>query len=258
MVRNILTYHSDIGGTIVVDNSVDSHESYLKGLKNITYLSNGSNLGIAAAQNRGIEEAIRKNAKYVLTMDQDSHFGEDSFESYIEKCNQCDIPNVGIFAPVHVELDKSKYPDYKDVTDVMASGSLMSVADFQLIGPFREDFFIDMVDCEYCCRMRKYGKRVITVFAIRLNHHLGNGICHTKMFNKHYLDHPVWRYYYMERNILELMRLYPEEKEYYKKANFKRLKRMYLYDTHHKFAKIRMTILGWWHYKRHKFGQLDM
>jgi rhamnosyltransferase len=62
--------------------------------------------------------------------------------------------------PVPAEMQHDAAP-WQDMESVITSGSLLSLAAYTAIGPFREDFFIDHVDTEYCLRARLKHYRVI-------------------------------------------------------------------------------------------------
>ncbi len=235
--NNILSYQNAVREVIVVDNTQD-------------------NKGVAYALNRGIEQAIAKGAEYILTMDQDSCFLHGDIERYIRLCNECPVPDVGIFAPVHTDVTHCHLPVYQEpCAAMMTSGSLFSISTYHTLGPLREDFFIDLIDDEYCARAKRYGYRLVTVNGIMLQHQLGLGMQYNPFFRKQYLDHTPWRYYYMVRNRLEVIRLYPELAFYHKKQLHKFVKRLVLYDTHHKCRKLGYIIRGWWDYRHHRFGQ---
>ena len=235
--NNILSYQNAVREVIIIDNTQD-------------------NRGVAGALNRGIEQAISKGAGYILTMDQDSSFLQGDIDRYIQLCNECPIPNVGIFAPVHTDVSHLHLPVYQEPqAAMMTSGSIFSVDTYRTLGRLREDFFIDLIDDEYCARAKRYGYRLVTVNDIMLQHQLGLGMQYNPFFRKQYLNHIPWRYYYMIRNRLEVIRLYPELASYHKKQLHKFVKRLVLYDTHHKCRKLGYAIQGWWDYCRHRFGK---
>jgi len=59
----------------------------------------------------------------------------------------------------------------KDV--VQMSGSLLSLMAFKEIGPFREEFFIDSIDADYCLRLRKKGYKIIVACQAQMKHSVG-------------------------------------------------------------------------------------
>ena len=243
-------YKDDLTGIIIVDNSEHDNSSLLGQMSRIVYLPQHENCGIAKALNIGCHEAIQRGAQWILTMDQDSLWNQYSVREYVKEANTYpDIDNVGIFSPYH---DCDGHPErhhrngryeIKDVT--MCSGNLLNLNAWKLANGFRDDFFIDLVDDEICCHIRKFGLQVVVLNNILLTHKLGQGIKYSKLLKHPYTPHNAWRYYYIARNIRQMMVLYPEMKKYYKQQLFKYIKRICLYDNDNKWIKLRRFYNGW-------------
>ena len=80
---------------------------------------------------------------------------------------------------------------------------------YQQLGPFRDDFFIDYVDTEYCLRAKKQGFDIIVACNAHLHHRLGN----QQRFRVGPLElrptfHSVIRWYYISRNRIPMIRQY--------------------------------------------------
>lgn len=76
------------------------------------------------------------------------------------------------------------------------------------VGDFRDDFFIDAVDEEYCLRCITKGHKVFFVFKQLMIHAIGT-VSHRYLFGCRALkcvlhNHPSWRIYYFVRNNLIL------------------------------------------------------
>lgn len=247
--NNIQLYQKDVEGVIVVDNS-ESDNSKLLDDSSIIYLPQYKNLGIAAALNIGCKEAIRHGAHWILTMDQDSKWNQHTLREYIAEANTYpQIEHVGIFSPYH---DCDGKPEthhrngrYELKMNTMCSGNLLNINAWKQTNGFREDFFIDLVDDEICCHIRQIGLQVIVLNNILLTHRLGNGIQHSKLLRRSHTSHPVWRYYYIARNIHIMISLYPDRKKYYRSQVFKYIKRICLYHRDHKLAKLQHFYRGW-------------
>lgn len=251
-------YAHHLGGVVVVDNSAEDNRSLIRSSQaNIYYLPQYHNVGIARALNIGMQYALQRGATHVLTMDQDSRFREGDIERFITICNA--YPNreeTAVFAPVHSEVGDLSLPTYQEPIAVMTSGDIIDLDDLRLLGPMREDFFIDLVDNEFCARILLQEKRVVTVNAVTLLHQLGNGTKYNSFWHKHFQDHAPWRYYYMARNMLTIIREYPNVRSYHKKQWRKFTKRLFLYDTHHKWTKIYYLIRGWKDYVFRHYGKM--
>ncbi|MBQ7997207.1 MAG: glycosyltransferase [Paludibacteraceae bacterium] len=249
--QTLSLYKEDVTHVIVVDNSETDNRSLLRNDPRVTYIPLMQNFGIAAALNRGCEEAQKAGAQWVLTMDQDSRWDQQSVQEYIEEAAQYgELDKVAIFSPYH-DCDGTpdkhhRYGRFETREVVMCSGNLLRLEAWQQVNGFREDFFIDLVDDEICCHVRQFGWLVVRTNNIILSHRLGNGVKYVR-FTKHpYTPHPAWRYFYIARNIHRMLHLYPELQKYYRKQVKKYIKRICLYDNEDKFHKLREFLRGWY------------
>jgi rhamnosyltransferase len=98
---------------------------------------------------------------------------------------------------------------FVDVSMIITSGCLVSSTAIQQIGPFREEFFIDQIDFDYCLRTRTKGWRIILTAKPLMEH--GIGIPQKcSIFGKQLLspNAAAIRHYYQTRNHLTLCREY--------------------------------------------------
>ena len=243
-------YREQVAFTVVVDNSDEDNRALLKGMEKVIYLPLHSNQGIAAALNRGAEYCLEQGVEWVLTMDQDSRWDQQSVTDYMQAAARYEEQDkVAIFSPFqdcdgHPEKHHRK-GEYEQREMVMCSGNLLRLKAWQEAKGFREDFFIDIVDEEICCHLRQLGWQVVRINSILLTHHLGNGVRHTGLTKHAYTVHPAWRYYYIARNIRRMLQLYPAMRPYYKHQVYKYLKRLFLYDFDHKIDKLKAFYKGW-------------
>ena len=243
-------YREQVAFTVVVDNSDEDNSALLKGMEKVIYLPLHSNQGIAAALNRGCEYCQKQGMEWVLTMDQDSRWDQQSVTDYMQAAARYEEQDkVAIFSPFqdcdgHPEKHHRK-GEYEQREMVMCSGNLLRLQAWQEAKGFREDFFIDIVDEEICCHLRQLGWQVVRINSILLTHHLGNGVRHTGLTKHAYTAHPAWRYYYIARNIRRMLQLYPNMRPYYKHQVYKYLKRLFLYDFDHKIDKLKAFYKGW-------------
>lgn len=177
---------------IVVDNgSAEGELTPVAAIRDdrLEILRNAGNLGIAAAQNRGIKRARELGAAYVLLLDQDSVAEPGMVAALLAACAD---PSIGIAAAVAADPSQKKAPQFLTSADgklceireatepltrhlffAIASGSLIPVATFDKAGLMREDFFIDGVDIEFGLRVRRAGLDIVAVRDARLRHRLG-------------------------------------------------------------------------------------
>ena len=261
--QNILSYIHDVHQVIVIDNSTASNSHLLVGVeeKSYKYIPLKSNLGIATALNKGCEEAIKLNAKWIMTMDQDSCWEQSQLLSYFDLINSFpNLDEVGVFSPRQIyngHVIKSPHI-YEDKIAVMTSGCLISTKGFQLTKGFRDDLFIDEVDNEYCMHIHQLGLRVITVNNAYLAHQLGE-LRTVKLFGiwkKQYIGHPPFRYYYMVRNNLILSKCYPMYQKFHRNRLKKLVKRIVLYNNINRIESIKMCLKGWCDFRKGIVGKL--
>jgi rhamnosyltransferase len=214
---NIGTYIDQIDKLFVVDNSdiVDSQVvQSLQKRKNVIYIWNQQNLGIARALNIGAMNAIRDGYEYLLTMDQDSNAPAGMVAGLLKCLQTHDFSTVGILSPFHVtrNVPPPNKTGCSEVLVVMTSGNLLNLRIFDTVGPFMEDLFIDCVDHEYCLRLRQNGYKVIQSNVTLLAHDLGDIRIHSFMNVKFAATHhSALRRYFITRNRFYVMNKYKSQ-----------------------------------------------
>lgn len=180
------------------------------------------NLGIGAAQNRGISWALEHGASHVLLMDDDSLPATDMVQRLLEALDA--HPQAAAVGPCHFDprrglartpfrrfqrgrlrtLECSDVQRVWEVDDLIASGCLIPAPVLRTVGLMREDFFIDWVDIEWCLRARALGYRVLGSCAALLEHTLGDRVI--RVLGKEISLHAPWRHYYQARNLVLVLR----------------------------------------------------
>ena len=128
---------------------------------------NGDNVGIAEAQNKGINFLLnKKHCDYIVFLDQDSRIGKD----YIDKITDTYIkiksfePNLALLGPTAINARSQE--EYKSVfhpkktidnifipqREIISSGTCVSVDVLKEVGSNLSWLFIDYVDFEWCWR----------------------------------------------------------------------------------------------------------
>ena len=209
LLENIFSYINFVDKVLVVDNSDKPTDlSNINKTNKIEYISLNGNFGIAKALNVGLEYAFKYKYKYALTMDQDSRFSNNLIEEY-RKNQQA---NVAIYSPFYLIDRKRKKNNKKDVQYLywtMTSGNLLNLEYVKEIGKFKEDFFIDAVDYEFCLRARKKGYKILQCNKAILIHN--PGITKTKkilFWNYKYGYMSTDRLYYQIRNLSYIAKKY--------------------------------------------------
>ena len=218
-----------VGGLVIVDNgSSPESTNLLTGLAgelNAELIRNAQNLGVAAALNQGVLLARESGYQWALTMDQDSLPREDMTERLIGVYNASlereKLAVVGSDYPRNALRrastgDNGNHPSWIERKAVITSGSLLSIGAFQLIGPFRDELFIDHVDTEYCLRARSKGFKIAAVCAPLMEHTIGAPSLHRLPWKQTVTgNQPPIRRYYMARNTIVLLRTYIRKETIY-------------------------------------------
>jgi len=208
---------------LVVDNGSDNIDHILQRIAgysyNVSALSLMMNIGIAAAQNRGIKYAIAQDYDYVLLMDQDSLPESNMVAELL--CGIEMLPDAAAIGPnfidsqhrsrarfIRVEglnIIRMGEDDSKNLVEVdhlIASGSLLPVCHLKSIGVMDESLFIDYVDIEWALRARSRGFRSYGLFSAKMFHVLGDD--HICILGRYVSVHSPLRHYYMVRNAILL------------------------------------------------------
>ena len=185
----------------------------------------GENRGIAAAQNIGIDWARSSGASYVLLLDQDSDPEPCMVATLRRAANDMESQGMrpGLLAPVFIDERRSKLATFfrfdrlrmrrfgcgagqrvVQTDAAIASGSLISLRALEKVGGMREDFFIDLVDIEWCLRARDRGFRLYGVCDAVLGHRLGEKP--RSIAGRSVTHHSPLRNYYFFRNAVWLFR----------------------------------------------------
>lgn len=188
----------------------------------LEFIQLSENLGIAAAQNIGINWARSRKAEYVLLMDQDSVPALDMVEKLVFAISKQtspaavgprylderkDILQTPFFRIRGLRMEKCASNNVGLATQVdflISSGSLIPVSVLDVVGEMREDLFIDYVDTEWVWRARYHGFLSYVVHSAHMLHSLGDQ--HIKFFGKQMTMHHPLRHYYMFRNAFILYR----------------------------------------------------
>ncbi len=183
----------------------------------------GSNLGIGAALNQGFEIAARLGYEAVLTLDQDSEATPGmvvalwealrTHRNAVAAAPQPWDARIGVALPLIIrENAKMRRTILQSNQCVMldhaiTSGMLVCLAAWRRIGPFREDFFIDYIDIEWCWRVQLLGDAILGVGQAQLLHRMGASATRLPG-NRWFFKHGPARHVTHFRNAVRLHRLH--------------------------------------------------
>jgi len=253
---------NQVNEVVIIDNhSNDSALSMLSDIaskKGLHIIYNNANLGIATALNQGMRWAIEKNYRYVVMLDQDSVIDADMVQKLYECYEKLSIKErIAIIGPNSIDpvskierlevglRDKQPFVERKTV---ITSGSFMSLRTFQEIGPFRDEFFIDLVDIEYCLRARAKGFKIMYLTKPVMQHSIGATTIHKLPWGAtETSNHPSIRRYYMARNHVVLAKEYLFiDPAWTVKSLYSQVRSIILMCLfeHHRLSKMKYTALG--------------
>jgi rhamnosyltransferase len=205
-------------------------EASLSGLdpSHTTRVGNARNVGLAAAQNQGIEVARQQGADAVVFFDQDSLPPSGTVAALEHAWRERDAKgeSPGSVGVAYQGEGSRHWPGFvrirwwgfgrrpcgseADIVEadfLISSGSLIPMRVLDDVGGMDEVLFIDHVDTEWCLRAASKGYRFFGVCGVRMTHALGEHsqriwFGRWRQVSSH---HPV-RYYYMFRNSVLLYR----------------------------------------------------
>lgn len=226
---NISSVLKQVQGLIVVDNASDNIDEIKRLLSEIDKESrielivNNKNMGIGYALNQIMKNAHdKKTISWVLTLDQDTVVYDDIIKMYQLFLNS-DNKNDDIVSLTCLRHDRNfveknangnaKSPITEDFTEVkscITSGNLISVDAWKKIKGFNNSLFIDMVDDEFCYRLREHNYKIIRINKYGYMHELGDSVKKVRflMNDKNVFIYSAKRKYYVARNCIYMMRRY--------------------------------------------------
>ncbi|AXR05649.1 glycosyltransferase family 2 protein [Salinimonas sediminis] len=182
------------------------------------YIHCPSNVGIAQAQNVGLDRLVEQGAEAVLILDQDSQLSTiflqqlyDAYEYALAKIDKlaCVGPQIVcefIEKPVQPKLHRSQRmcDQLESVAQIIASGMIVNVEAYHRVGKKDSNLFIDGVDHEWCWRARSLGFHVIKACNVKMRHRQGDG--RHRILGLNFKRGAPVRLYYQVRNVLILSR----------------------------------------------------
>ncbi|MGY2051824.1 glycosyltransferase [Methylobacterium sp. JK268] len=179
-----------------------------------------TNEGLGAAHNAAAARARSGGFAFLILFDQDSLPGRDCVSALRARFARLETagerPAVVGPRPVAPGGEGLKGPGAERagsvggrlarVPFVIASGSLIRREALDAVGAFRDDYFIDGIDIEWCLRARTAGYSVWRAEDVPMTHALGRGVIRLPL-GLCVADQPPSRVYTAVRNQLAMLRL---------------------------------------------------
>lgn len=185
---------------------------------NLVHLPMGDNVGVGAALNIGFRLALRHNFEWIVTFDQDSLPQPGCLERLAYAMSTHPSSVAAVAPMIRDAHSKQLGPLVGEITSwwrrpklfltdgeiafldhAITSGMMVRLSAWRKIGPFREDFFIDYIDTEWCVRARACGYHILGVGGAELLHELGERRIQLPGGIR-VAVHPAKRTYYQLRN----------------------------------------------------------
>lgn len=217
-VDNVAALARQVGTVVVVDDSADAASSLatrtsLAAFGNVRFVANPCNVGLATTLNRGVEEAARMGAAYVLTLDQDTLLPDGyvrrirmalvAAEAASDKVLYA-VPE-SVAGRLHRELHEG--PSGMCSLGALQSGLLVRRDAFDVVGTFRDEFVIDAIEPDFFGRLHRFGFHGVISEGLDLPHLVGHPsqvlIAGRAISTS---NQPPFRRYYITRNSLAVVR----------------------------------------------------
>jgi len=220
-----------VGAVVLVDNASEGGWQRPLGetmsARGGALLSQHVNVGLAAAQNFGIDWARARGYRQVLLLDQDSE-PEDGMVATLLAALQTlsathRVGGVGPrfhdrregrhapFVRIGFPLNRKLWCAHAEQTIacdfLISSGALIPLSVLDRVGPMDAGLFIDNVDLEWSFRARAQGYALYGVCAATMRHRLGDARHPLPFGSGQIVVHGPTRLYYMMRNRLRLYRM---------------------------------------------------
>ncbi len=228
-------FYKELNQIIIVDNGSDPktrsllEEETQKRADSLKIIYNEKNLGVARALNQGFQWAIEEGFEEIFAFDQDSFLVYGAISALQKKMDTFTAKEtLAIVSSVPRDLSVDVYARFlrqvkgfifervacedeilRDISFTITSGALYNLSVYKELGPFRDDFFIDYVDTEYCLRANQAGYKIIALCDAYLEHRLGAREKRELLGRKHYPTfHSPLRWYYISRNRIPMLKKY--------------------------------------------------
>ena len=220
LIRLYESIKNQVDEIVIIDNNSRNTESIhiLKELENqnISVIYNKENSGIATALNQGVNIKKKKKYKWILTLDQDSEFYQNTYNLLLESYESLKDKDITmIIAPKATERINTKKDEikingnkkiiWKDVILNLTSGSLIKAESFDKVGLFDDKLFIEQIDNDFCYRLIKNKYKIKIAQRINFIQEIGNA---KKIFGFIVRNHNSKRKYYLSRNVTIMLKKY--------------------------------------------------
>jgi len=257
--RLLKSITSQVKVTYVIVNSALNNDikRLINSFSNIKLFPLNENMGLAYAQNIGIQVAIEDHFKFAVLFDQDTIPNNNFLKkiSNFAKLNIDDIQSMAAIGCASVDsrtgqtsrilnFNKSNF----EVDFAISSGTLLNLSVLINTGGMRSNYFIDHIDTEWCLRAKLHKYKIFENRDVLIEHNLGDDVKNIWFFRwRNVHIHSPLRNYYMFRNTFLLIKDLPLLPSIKKILLLTRLLKFILYYfiiSSQRFTHIKYILLG--------------
>jgi rhamnosyltransferase len=205
---NLARIAGQVDVVIIVDDSGDPLRSIALDcpeIDNAIVLRNEDNLGIAAALNRGVAQAESMGCDWVITLDDDTLVSRSYMDDVFDFVRTGADASAGLIACTRGGGDPGASTGGNAFTvkrTLITSGCVFEIKTFRDVGGFDEGLFIDLVDFDFCTKLRKSGRTIVLLNKVGMDHRVGNSRTVRLLGRKIVVyNHSPFRLYYQMRNL---------------------------------------------------------
>jgi len=189
----------------------------------IEIFQSDENVGLGRAYNYLLERARSLGADAVFICDQDSVPHAETVSQLTQKFGALSAAGHQVAVvgsrPIGPRKQSTEFKDVRlfrrsredgsprvvAADFVISSGSLVALDAFDAVGPFREDFFIDGLDIEWCFRAWHRGYSCWVALDAPMEHRLGRGVLTVPLLRLSVPEQPPSRLYTYVRNQVHML-----------------------------------------------------
>ncbi|EJE53639.1 putative glycosyltransferase [Acidovorax sp. CF316] len=216
----------DVAGLLVIDNgqTIDPQAAPWNQMQGVQWYRASRNLGMGAALEIARGRVLAEGYDFLLSFDQDSLpppgyvpqllgiWAREADATWaalgaavVDEATGAPLPVTRVDGRGGLVASSALVPGPAAAVDhVITSGCLVAAPALAAVGPFRADWFIDLVDTEWCWRARHRGLAVVQTGDVAMVHTIGRA--GVRVLGRRVLAHAPARVYFQVRNALWLLR----------------------------------------------------
>lgn len=252
--RNMSAIIGDVGCLYVFDNNSSNieeiralviHHNQAERTDRIKLTESQENIGVAGALNRLFSRAESDDYEWIVSLDQDSEMLTGTISLY-----SCYMPAYDSLTSLRKDRHVRSFVDgdgsVEEIVNCITSGNAVRIKAWRLTGGFNENLFIDMVDVDFCYRLRRAGYKIGRINTAGFVHEMGEEDGYVRLLGKEHFtgNYNAFRKYYIFRNLVYVIHKYRIWKGYY---SYKRLLMLFvatLLFERDKASRIRSEVKG--------------